>query len=47
MPVILDPDAHDLWLDPGMKDVERGLRSLEAPQYAANAVRGSTGGERR
>jgi putative SOS response-associated peptidase YedK len=21
MPVILDPDNHDLWLDPGMKDV--------------------------
>jgi putative SOS response-associated peptidase YedK len=21
MPVILDPDAYDLWLDPGMKDV--------------------------
>jgi hypothetical protein len=41
MPVILDPDAHDLWLDPGMKDVERGVRSLEAPRYAANAVRGS------
>jgi putative SOS response-associated peptidase YedK len=21
MPVILDPDAFELWLDPGMKDV--------------------------
>jgi hypothetical protein len=21
MPVILDPDAYDLWLDPGMNDV--------------------------
>ena len=21
MPVILDPDAYDVWLDPGMKDV--------------------------
>jgi putative SOS response-associated peptidase YedK len=21
MPVILDPDTYDLWLDPGMKDV--------------------------
>ena len=21
MPVILDPDSYDLWLDPGMKDV--------------------------
>jgi putative SOS response-associated peptidase YedK len=21
MPVILDPEAYDLWLDPGMKDV--------------------------
>jgi len=21
MPVILDPDGYDLWLDPGMKDV--------------------------
>jgi putative SOS response-associated peptidase YedK len=21
MPVILDPDAYDLWLDPGMRDV--------------------------
>ena len=20
MPVILDPDSYDLWLDPGMKD---------------------------
>ena len=43
MPVILDPDAYDLWLDPGMKDVERGVR-LEAPRYPANAVRGSTAG---
>src|ERR1035441_87758 len=23
MPVILDPHAYDLWLDPGMKDVDR------------------------
>jgi putative SOS response-associated peptidase YedK len=22
MPVILDPDAYDLWLDPGMTDVQ-------------------------
>jgi putative SOS response-associated peptidase YedK len=22
MPVILDPDSYDLWLDPGMRDVE-------------------------
>jgi putative SOS response-associated peptidase YedK len=22
MPVILDPDAYDLWLDPGMRDVD-------------------------
>ena len=22
MPVILDPDAYDLWLDPGMRNVE-------------------------
>jgi putative SOS response-associated peptidase YedK len=22
MPVILDPDSYDLWLDPGMSDVE-------------------------
>jgi putative SOS response-associated peptidase YedK len=21
MPVILDPDSYDLWLDPGMRDV--------------------------
>jgi putative SOS response-associated peptidase YedK len=21
MPIILDPDGYDLWLDPGMKDV--------------------------
>jgi putative SOS response-associated peptidase YedK len=21
MPVILDPDSYDLWLDPGMKDM--------------------------
>jgi putative SOS response-associated peptidase YedK len=22
MPVILDPDSYDLWLDPGMRDVK-------------------------
>jgi len=26
MPVILDPDSYDLWLDPGMKDVAASTR---------------------
>jgi putative SOS response-associated peptidase YedK len=33
MPVILDPDAYDLWLDPGMRDVQAAsdlLRPVDA-----------------
>ncbi len=29
MPVILDPDGHDLWLDPGMKDVSAASELLK------------------
>jgi len=29
MPVILDPDAYDLWLDPGMKDVSAASELLK------------------
>ena len=28
MPVILDPDSYDLWLDPGMKNVEAASELL-------------------
>jgi putative SOS response-associated peptidase YedK len=30
MPVILDPDAHELWLDPGMQNVA-ALSELSKP----------------
>ena len=30
MPVILDPDSYDLWLDPGMKDVAELLKPYDA-----------------
>jgi putative SOS response-associated peptidase YedK len=28
MPVILDPDSYDLWLDPGMRDVAAASKLL-------------------
>ena len=37
MPVILDPDSHDLWLDPGMRDV--GAASELLKPYDARAMR--------
>ena len=38
MPVILNPDAYDLWLDPGMTDVD-GASELLKP-YDARLMRG-------
>ena len=29
MPVVLDPDSYDLWLDPGMKDVPKASELLK------------------
>ena len=29
MPVILDPNSYDLWLDPGMRDAEAASELLE------------------
>ena len=29
MPVIVDPDGYDLWLDPGMKDVATASELLK------------------
>jgi putative SOS response-associated peptidase YedK len=29
MPVILDPDSYDLWLDPGMKDAAAASELLK------------------
>jgi putative SOS response-associated peptidase YedK len=37
MPVILDPDAYDLWLDPGMNDV--GAASELLKPYDARLMR--------
>ena len=37
MPVILDPDSYDLWLDPGMQDV-RAISELLTP-YDAHSMR--------
>lgn len=37
MPVILDPDSYDLWLDPGMQDV-RAISELLKP-YDAHSMR--------
>ena len=37
MPVILDPDGYDLWLDPGMKDVSTASDLLKA--YDARLMR--------
>jgi putative SOS response-associated peptidase YedK len=36
MPVILDPDSYDLWLDSGMKDAETAAEMLKP--YDANAM---------
>jgi putative SOS response-associated peptidase YedK len=41
MPVIVDPDAYDLWIDPGMKDtrvVSDLLRPYDAPQMGCYPV---------
>ena len=37
MPVILDPDKYDLWLDPGMKDVAAASALLKP--YDARLMR--------
>jgi len=37
MPVILDPDSYDLWLDPGMKDVRAAAELLKP--YDARMMR--------
>ena len=37
MPVILDPDSYDLWLDPGMKDVSAASDMLKP--YDARLMR--------
>jgi putative SOS response-associated peptidase YedK len=37
MPVILDPDGYDLWLDPGMKDVSVASELLKP--YNARLMR--------
>jgi len=37
MPVILDPDAYDLWLDPGMTNVAAASELLKP--YDARAMR--------
>ena len=37
MPVILDPDSYDLWLDPGMKDVSAASDLLKP--YDARQMR--------
>jgi putative SOS response-associated peptidase YedK len=37
MPVILDPDAYDVWLDPGMKDVAAASELLKP--YGARLMR--------
>ena len=37
MPVILDPDGYDLWLDPGMKDVSAASDRLKP--YDAEVMR--------
>ena len=38
MPVILDPDCYDLWLDPGMHDV-RAVSDMLKP-FDARLMRG-------
>jgi len=37
MPVILDPDGYDLWLDPGMKNVSAAVQTVEAVRCPADA----------
>jgi putative SOS response-associated peptidase YedK len=37
MPVILDPDASDLWLDPGMRDLTAATEPLKL--YDARMMR--------
>ena len=37
MPVILDPDSYDLWLDPGMTDVAGRLGTAEALRCSFDA----------
>ena len=37
MPVILDPDGYDLWLDPGMRDVSAASELLKP--YDARLMR--------
>ena len=37
MPVILDPDGYDLWLDPGMRDVSAASELLKP--YDAGVMR--------
>jgi putative SOS response-associated peptidase YedK len=38
MPVILDPDSYDFWLDPGMNDVRAVSELVEALRCEADAV---------
>ena len=38
MPVILDPDCYDLWLDPGMTECGCGVRTVEALRCPVDAV---------
>jgi putative SOS response-associated peptidase YedK len=37
MPVILDPDSYDIWLDPGMRDVTTASELLKP--YNAQLMR--------
>jgi putative SOS response-associated peptidase YedK len=37
MPVIIDPDSYDLWLDPGMRDVAAASELLKP--YDARLMR--------
>jgi putative SOS response-associated peptidase YedK len=38
MPVILNPESYDLWLDPWMKDSCYGVRTVEALRSSADAL---------
>ena len=38
MPVILDPDSYDLWLDSGMRDVKAAAEAVEAVRRSADAL---------
>jgi putative SOS response-associated peptidase YedK len=38
MPVILDPDSYDLWLDPGLQNVEADLGTVEALRCSPHAL---------